>query len=83
MGALLELQPDEARTLAECEGVIGRGLETFLEVGNALFKIRDGRLYRPDMESLWIRAQRTRIGDSQAWRRCKQSPCPGSAAASR
>lgn len=32
--------------LAACEGVIERGLATFVEVGEALLRIRDGRLYR-------------------------------------
>lgn len=41
-----ELALAESRTLAECEGVIERGLKTFTEVGNALLQIRDGRLYR-------------------------------------
>ena len=31
--------------LAECEAVIERGLQTFVDVGNALMRIRDGRLY--------------------------------------
>lgn len=33
-------------TLHECEEVIERGLETFVEVGQALMVIRDGRLYK-------------------------------------
>ena len=33
-------------TLAECEQVIERGLETFVEVGQALLVIREGRLYK-------------------------------------
>ena len=32
--------------LAECEAVIERGLATFVEVGQALLRIRDERLYR-------------------------------------
>lgn len=32
--------------LAQCEGVIERGMRSFIEVGTALLKIRDGRLYR-------------------------------------
>lgn len=32
--------------LAECEAVIQRGLATFVEVGQALLRIRDERLYR-------------------------------------
>jgi hypothetical protein len=33
-------------TLAECEQVIERGLETFVKVGQALLVIREGRLYK-------------------------------------
>ena len=33
-------------TLAECEKVVERGLATFVVVGEALARIRDGRLYR-------------------------------------
>ncbi len=32
--------------LAECEEIIGRGLDTFIEVGEALCRIRDDHLYR-------------------------------------
>lgn len=32
-------------TLAECEAIIERGLTTFVEVGSALARIRDERLY--------------------------------------
>jgi hypothetical protein len=35
-----------AERLKELEGIIERGLQTFIEVGNALLEIRDGRLYR-------------------------------------
>jgi len=38
----------ERDTLAECEGKIERGMQTFLEVGNALTTIRDSRLYRAE-----------------------------------
>jgi hypothetical protein len=38
-------QPDTAR-LCELERVIERGLQTYIEVGNALMEIRDSRLYR-------------------------------------
>lgn len=36
----------EASRLADLEGVIERGLSTFVEVGEALLSIRDERLYR-------------------------------------
>lgn len=36
----------ETASLAECEAVIERGLKTFVEVGEALLRVRDERLYR-------------------------------------
>lgn len=36
----------EVEQLAKCEQIIGKGLETYVEVGNALFSIQDKRLYR-------------------------------------
>jgi hypothetical protein len=36
----------ETDELAQCEQVIERGLKTFMEVGHALLRIRDGKLYR-------------------------------------
>ena len=36
----------EQYKLKECETVIERGLNTFVDVGNALAAIRDGKLYR-------------------------------------
>jgi hypothetical protein len=41
-----ELTTFEAALLAECETAIERGLATFVEVGQALLRIRDERLYR-------------------------------------
>lgn len=38
----------EISELNQHEAVIERGLQTFVEVGNALLAIRDGRLYRAD-----------------------------------
>lgn len=43
--------PRPDRSLADCERVIERGLETFLEVGEALLEIRDRRLYRETHET--------------------------------
>jgi len=40
------LTPAESRLLTKLEEAIGIGLKTFQEVYNALFKIRDQRLYR-------------------------------------
>lgn len=43
-----DLSPEELTTFARCEGVIERGLATFVDVGTALLEIRDGRFYRTD-----------------------------------
>lgn len=40
------LTKPERDTLAQCEGIIARGLRTFIEVGTALMAIRNSRLYR-------------------------------------
>jgi rubrerythrin len=45
-GDLVPLQPDERELLAELEAVVERGMQTFIEVGQALMAIRDQRLYR-------------------------------------
>jgi hypothetical protein len=41
-----QLSEQEAAELASCEAIIDHGLVTFCEVGSALLKIRDERLYR-------------------------------------
>lgn len=41
----------ETSELAQCETVIERGMSTFREVGNALARIRQGRLYRDQYDS--------------------------------
>jgi hypothetical protein len=46
------MRDGDALRLARCEVVIQRGLETFLEVAEALLEIRDGHLYR---SSGWCR----------------------------
>lgn len=48
------LSPGEAGRLAELEGVVERGLRTFIEVGEALREIRDSHLYRERYESFEI-----------------------------
>lgn len=45
------LTRQEGHDLAECEKTIELGLETFLEVGQALARIRDSRLYRNRWDS--------------------------------
>lgn len=42
------LSRPERSTLAECEAVIERGMESFIEVGNAMLRIRNDRLYRAE-----------------------------------
>jgi hypothetical protein len=41
-----DLGPIERGRLGELEAVIERGLQTFIEVGQALLEVRDARLYR-------------------------------------
>jgi hypothetical protein len=43
---LSSLSTGEQAQLAACETVIARGLRVFTEVGSALMRVRDGRLYR-------------------------------------
>jgi hypothetical protein len=49
--AVADLTDVEAGALVECERVIERGLRTFVEVGQALARIRDERLYRSEYAS--------------------------------
>lgn len=42
----------------ECEQIIERGLGTFIEVGSALVRIREGRLYRQEYASFEVYCQR-------------------------
>jgi hypothetical protein len=46
-----QLDKYEKTTLEGCEQVIEEGKRTFVEVGNALMKIRDGKLYRADFDT--------------------------------
>jgi hypothetical protein len=48
----LALLPGELEELALCERLIERGMETFIEVGNALAIVRDKKLYR-DRYATW------------------------------
>jgi hypothetical protein len=45
-GTDTELSEDEVDELQRCETIIERGLKTFFEVGAALLRVRDLRLYR-------------------------------------
>jgi ParB family chromosome partitioning protein len=45
------LNIDESHELERCEVVIKQGLNTFIEVGEALFIIRDKRLYRREFKT--------------------------------
>ena len=46
-----ELTKPEVTTLGECENVIEAGQRTFIDVGQALLKIRDSRLYRAEHDT--------------------------------
>jgi hypothetical protein len=52
-----ELSRVETRELGQCEEIIARGLHTFVEVGTALLKIRDGRLYRIGFDTFEVYCQ--------------------------
>lgn len=55
--------------LEECEEVIERGLATFVEVGNALLRIRDQRLYRNEYRDFEVYCQtRWALSRSHAYR---------------
>lgn len=69
------LPANEAAQLASCEEVIERGIQTFYEVGTALAKIRDARLYRMDHDTFetyvssrwgWHRSRAYRMIDAAA-----------------
>lgn len=63
------LSPTETEELEQCEGILERGLATFFEVGNALLRIRDKRLYRTNQETFEQYCNvRWHIGRSYAWR---------------
>src|SRR6476660_8234750 len=40
------LSSTESEILNACEAIIQKGIQTFVEVGNALLEIRESRLYR-------------------------------------
>jgi hypothetical protein len=43
---IVHLTTSEQQELARCEDIVSRGMQTFIEVGNALAEIREKRLYR-------------------------------------
>ena len=45
------LSPSEAAELSICDGIIERGLKSFIEVGLALATVRDKRLYRVSFDT--------------------------------
>lgn len=60
---------DAPRELAELEAAIARGLHTFVEVGRALARIRDGQLYRDQHETFEAYcAERWEMGRAHAYR---------------
>lgn len=72
-----ELDPitlEESRDFQSLEKVIGRGLDTFVEVGNALAEIRDRRLYRCEHKTFEAYCrEKWKIGRVQAHRLIKAS----------
>jgi len=67
--ALVPLNEDEQRDLIMFEEIIGRGIQSFVEVGRALQTVRDGRLYRAEHDTFedYCR-QRWQIGRAHAHR---------------
>jgi hypothetical protein len=63
------LSAAEVRDLIACEEVIAKGWDTFVDVGRALARIRDKRLYRADFDTFdaYCR-QKWHYGKSQAYR---------------
>lgn len=51
---MVQLAKSEQGVLAECEEIIERGLESFIEVGNALLRIRSEKLYRVQFDTFEI-----------------------------
>jgi hypothetical protein len=63
------LTENETDALEACEGILERGLATFFEVGNALVRIRENKLYRATHSTFEAYCQeRWNIGRSYAWR---------------
>lgn len=61
------LASDEKQSLARCEAIIARGVQTFVEVGEALTEIRDGKLYRMQYQTFDAYCkERWGIGSSRA-----------------
>lgn len=48
---MYELTKSEENVLRECEVIIQKGLSSFFDVGNALLKIRDEKLYRQEFKT--------------------------------
>ena len=59
------LAPTELTRLAELEGVVDRGLHTFVEVGHALLEIREKKLYRQS-HATFVAYCRERFGFSDS-----------------
>ncbi|MGI8869470.1 MAG: hypothetical protein ACR2F6_11625 [Mycobacteriales bacterium] len=64
------LTQPEATALDECEQTIDRGIKSFIEVGQALVRIRDQRLYRTTCASFtdYVKARFPRLSRSSIYR---------------
>lgn len=60
------LMVTESADLERCESVIEKGMGTFVEVGQALARIRDGRLYRDEYKSFAVYVKQ-RWGKTRDW----------------
>ena len=71
------LSKQQASDLRACEAVIVRGIKTFREVGMALAKIRDERLYREDFKTFADYCQdRFKLSKSHAYRMIEAAGTP-------
>lgn len=77
-GAMQMLVKSEQKILAECEATIQKGLATFMDVGSALMRIRDGRLYRVEYKTFEAYCQeKWGIARAQAYRLMDASTIAG------
>lgn len=67
--AISILSPNEQTELAACESLIEKGWETFVEVGRALTRIRDQKLYRAQSDTFEAYCrERWQYGKSHVYR---------------
>lgn len=67
------LTATESQELAQCEAVIRAGIQSFVDVGNALLRISDGRLYRQTHSTFKEYIEQTyKMSVRKAYQLCEQ-----------